>query len=60
MTRTSATGGEVRFRDVPLDRFFHPRVVALIGVSATKGSATRLLWRTVKRKVEAEGGRSTR
>ena len=43
-------------RDVPLDRFFHPRVVAMIGASATKGSATRLLWRTVKKKVEAEGG----
>ena len=45
-----------RLRDVPLDRFFHPRVVAMIGASATKGSATRLLWRTVKKKVEAEGG----
>src|SRR4051794_39451922 len=43
-------------RDVPLDRFFHPRVVAMIGASATKGSSTRLLWATVKKKVEAEGG----
>ena len=43
-------------RDVPLDRFFHPRVVAMIGASATKGSSTRLLWATVRKKVEAEGG----
>src|ERR1700730_15423281 len=43
-------------REVPLDRFFHPRVVAMIGASATHGSATRLLWRTVEKKVEAEGG----
>src|ERR1700736_41733 len=56
----STNGGKTlvstELRQVPLDRFFHPRVVAMIGASATKGSATRLLWRTVKKKVEAEGG----
>ncbi len=56
MTGTSAAGGEGLLRDVPLDRFFHPRVVAFVGASATKGSSTRLLYYTVKRKVEAEGG----
>jgi acetate---CoA ligase (ADP-forming) len=43
-------------RDVPLDRFFNPRTVAVVGASATHGSGQRLLYRTVKKKVEAQGG----
>ena len=43
-------------RDVPLDRFFNPRTVAVVGASATRGSGSRLLYRTVKKKVEAQGG----
>jgi acyl-CoA synthetase (NDP forming) len=57
-TGSDASGTEAAdsLRDIPLDRFFHPRVVAFVGASATKGSSTRLLYYTVKRKVEAEGG----
>jgi acyl-CoA synthetase (NDP forming) len=43
-------------RDVPLDRLFRPRRVAVIGASGTSGSGPRLLWRTVKRRVEQDGG----
>jgi acyl-CoA synthetase (NDP forming) len=43
-------------RDLPLERFFHPRRVAVIGASGTPGSGPRLLWRTVKKRVESEGG----
>jgi acyl-CoA synthetase (NDP forming) len=56
MAATSLGGPADELRDVPLDRFFHPETVAFIGASATKGSSTRLLYYTVKRKVEAEGG----
>lgn len=43
-------------RDIPLRDFFHPRVVAVIGASGRSGSGPRLLYKTVKKKVEAEGG----
>ncbi|HKA05537.1 MAG TPA: acetate--CoA ligase family protein [Acidimicrobiales bacterium] len=43
-------------RDVPLERFFHPRVVAVVGASGNRSHPANLLYRTVKRKVESEGG----
>jgi acyl-CoA synthetase (NDP forming) len=43
-------------RDVPLDLFFHPRTVAVIGASGNRKSGPNLLYRTVKRKVEHDGG----
>jgi acyl-CoA synthetase (NDP forming) len=45
-----------RDREVPLDRFFHPRTVAVIGASPRQDSPTRLLYRTVRKSVEAAGG----
>jgi len=43
-------------RHVPLERFFHPRVVAVVGASGNRSHPANLLYRTVKRKVEGEGG----
>jgi acyl-CoA synthetase (NDP forming) len=43
-------------RDIPLERFFHPRVVAVVGASGNRSHPANLLYRTVKRKVEGEGG----
>jgi acyl-CoA synthetase (NDP forming) len=43
-------------REVPLERFFHPRVVAVVGASGNRSHPANLLYRTVKRKVEGEGG----
>ena len=45
-----------RDREVPLDRFFHPRTVAVVGASPRQESPTRLLYRTVRKSVEAAGG----
>ena len=43
-------------RDVPLERFFHPRTVAVVGASGNRQHPANLLYRTVRRKVEGEGG----
>lgn len=43
-------------RDVPLERFFGPKVVAFVGASATRRSSQRLLYRTVQRKIAPYGG----
>ena len=45
-----------RDREVPLDRFFHPGTVAVIGASPRRASPTNLLYRTVRKSVEAAGG----
>jgi acyl-CoA synthetase (NDP forming) len=45
-----------RDREVPLDRFFHPGTVAVIGASPRRESPTNLLYRTVRKSVEASGG----
>ncbi len=51
-----ATFGGTALRDIPLDRFFHPKVVAFVGASATRRSPQRLLFRTIQRKIAPEGG----
>jgi acyl-CoA synthetase (NDP forming) len=43
-------------REIPLEHFFHPRTVAVIGASGNRKTGANLLYRTVKRKVEGEGG----
>ena len=48
--------GAAPLREVPLERFFHPRTVAVVGASANRGNPGNLLYRTVRRKVEGEGG----
>ncbi|HEY1281541.1 MAG TPA: acetate--CoA ligase family protein [Acidimicrobiales bacterium] len=50
------TEAEPGLRHVPLERFFHPRVVAVVGASGNRSHPANLLYRTVKRKVEGEGG----
>ena len=43
-------------RDVPLDRFFQPQMVAFVGLSATRGHPSRLLYKAIKNRISAHGG----
>jgi acyl-CoA synthetase (NDP forming) len=45
---TSDDGLPVRLRDVDLDRFFHPRVVAVIGATDADGKPGTGMWRRIR------------
>src|SRR5437588_12843847 len=48
MPRTDVTGRPIELRELELDRFFHPRTIAVIGASDTEGSASALNYRLVR------------
>ena len=46
--RVDVTGRPVELRELDLDRFFHPKAIAVIGASDTAGSASALNYRLVR------------
>jgi acyl-CoA synthetase (NDP forming) len=53
--RLDATGRPVELRDVGLDRFLHPRTIAVIGATDTPGRPNTTMWRRVRTWGEANG-----
>jgi acetate---CoA ligase (ADP-forming) len=49
------TGRALRLREVDLDRFFHPRTVAVIGASDTEGSPSAMNYRMLRSWLDPRG-----
>ena len=54
---TDVTGRPVALRRIDFERFFTPRTVAVVGASDTPHRPNTLMWRKLREKVEAGGGR---
>lgn len=46
--RLDVSGRPVKLRDLDLDHFFHPRVVAVIGASAAERKPNTAMWRKIR------------
>jgi acyl-CoA synthetase (NDP forming) len=53
--KPDVTGRPTRLRDLDLDRFFHPRTVAVIGASGTERKPNTAMWRKLRTWGEANG-----